>query len=239
MVLSKTKGLGPKDGASIQTTPPFSFQPGATNFSFRQTEWAMDVNSHLKGYKFGSSRHSSPEKEIDDDSPKSVSTVFFDSKSTVSSFTTSEGIPSGSNPKSPAIDLSIGSAKERKIDIPIFASDEDIIDVMHWFQLDVQSSASFIEEISSHDFQTLVILLANQNERIRIEALFVLEYVLKSSLKCERDLVNLGVVPIFVQMLSLRNTYITEHSAICLGLIAKQSKNLRDICLQAGALNAL
>lgn len=247
MVLSKTKGLGPKsltpvteDRVSVQTMSPFNFDPRAAKFSFGPTEQTVDADYHLKGYTFGSSRNSGLDKDGYDDSPKSVSTVFFDSKSTASSCTPPEGIPSGFDPKSPAIDLPSDKAKEGKIDIPLFASDEDIFDVIHDFRTDVQSSDSaFIEEISSHDFQTLVILLANQNDRIRIEALFVLESVLKSSFKCERDLINLGVVPILVQMLSLSKTYITGHSANCLGLIAKRSKNLRDICLQAGALNAL
>eukprot|EP01083_Nonionella_stella_P013641 38348_1 len=247
MVLSKTKGLGLKpltpvteDRVSVQTTSPFNFDPGATKFSFGPTEQTVDANYHLKGYTFGNSRYSGLDKDGYDDSPKSVSTVFFDSKSTVSSCTPPEGIPSGFDTKSPTIDLLSDKAKEGKIDIPLFASDEDIFDVIHDFRTDVQSSDSaFIEDISSHDFQTLVILLANHNDRVRIEALFVLESVLKSSFKCERDLVNLRVVPILVQMLSLSKTYIAGHSASCLGLIAKRSKNLRDICLQAGALNAL
>ena len=123
----------------------------------------------------------------------------------------------------------------RKVD----ATNDDILSAITGFRkmLSVEKNPPVREVIDAHVLTNFVQLLTHSDEKIQFEAAWALTNV--ASTEFTRTVVEYGAVPYLVQLLLSEHPDVREQCAWCLGNIAGDATDLRDLVLDAGAMDPL
>eukprot|EP00979_Chaetoceros_neogracilis_P017738 scaffold10267_cov270-Chaetoceros_neogracile.AAC.36 len=153
---------------------------------------------------------------------------------------------SGSNSNSTA-NQDLPKKRFTLVDIPtlvtvfqnVSATEDDILNSITGFRkmLSVENSPPVAEVIEANMIAKFVQLLTHSNEKIQFEAAWALTNV--ASTEFTRTVVEHGALPYLVQLLMSGNADVREQSAWCLGNIAGDATDLRDLVLEAGALDSM
>lgn len=119
-------------------------------------------------------------------------------------------------------------------------NDDKLVEIVQGFRklLSVENNPPVEKVLESGVLPALVQMLAlHDKSTVQFEAAWALTNI--ASTDYTKVVVEAGAVPLFVQLLSSPSAEIREQSAWCLGNIAGDSYQLRDIVLTAGAVQPL
>lgn len=153
----------------------------------------------------------------------------------------------GSNSSSTIADQDFPKKRFTSADIPTLAAvfqntgatEIDILNSVIGFRkmLSVEKNPPVAEVIDANMLSKFVQLLTHSDEKIQFEAAWALTNV--ASTEFTRAVVEHGALPYLVQLLMSGNPDVREQSAWCLGNIAGDATDLRDLVLDAGALDSM
>lgn len=119
------------------------------------------------------------------------------------------------------------------------ATTEDILNAVTGFRklLSVEKNPPVQEVISANVLPNFIQLLMHPDPKVQFEAAWALTNV--ASTEFTRTVAQYGAIPNLVQLLLSGNPDVREQSAWCLGNIAGDATDLRDMVLEAGALEPM
>ena len=119
------------------------------------------------------------------------------------------------------------------------ATDEDLMKAITGFRkmLSVEKNPPVRDVIDANLLPKFVQLLKHDDDKIKFEAAWALTNV--ASTEYTRSVCEYGAIPPLIELLMSGNSDVREQAAWCLGNVAGDAPDLRDLVLEAGAMEPM